>query len=300
MQADSTPFVLGMQDVDGQLRDFQDKQNIDIGLIMGRNSNSVSTVSERMPVFSRATIMRMGTARSLSVSTLRPKGRQSGVEGQAGPTSPDATGTGWQEPSMSFQDLPGSETTSTPTRVRQFLKKGVVKFQEAAASVSSVVGQPFISGTSSGSYGPRMQLGAPSRRRSVARLGPPLPRRRTSDENADAHSVSEFEWDGGSTADVMLASRATSSRSRRSSVSAPEHAFPQMIADVEPLSGMRRYPSLSLGNSWERHILSQQPTGLPKQGSEQQDMMTFHDEVPSSPGLLAIPCPDDAIPPLHA
>lgn len=68
MQADSTPFVLGMQDVDGQLRDFQDKQNIDIGLIMGRNSNSVSTVSERMPVFSRATIMRMGTARSLSVS----------------------------------------------------------------------------------------------------------------------------------------------------------------------------------------------------------------------------------------
>lgn len=106
---------------------------------------------------------------------------------------------------------------------------------QAAASVSSVVGQPFISGTSSGSYGPRMQLGAPSRRRSVARLGPPLPRRRTSDENADAHSVSEFEWDGGSTADVMLASRATSSRSRRSSVSAPEHAFPQVCILTSPL-----------------------------------------------------------------
>lgn len=57
-----------MQDVDGQLRDFQDKQNIDIGLIMGRSNNSVSTVSERMPVFPRASIMRMGTARSLSVS----------------------------------------------------------------------------------------------------------------------------------------------------------------------------------------------------------------------------------------
>ncbi|KAL3144165.1 hypothetical protein ABBQ32_003949 [Trebouxia sp. C0010 RCD-2024] len=271
-------------DVDGQLRDFRDKQNIDIGLIMGRNSNSVSTVSERMPVFSRASIMRMGTARSLSVSTLRPKGRQSGAEGQAGQTSPDAAGTGWQEPPLTCQDDPGSETTSTPTRVRQFLKKGVVKFQEAAASVTSVVGQPFVSGTSSALHGPRMQLGAPSRRRSVPRLGPPLPRRRTSDENADALSVSEFEWDGGSTADAMQASRATSSRSRRSS----------MIADVEPLSGIRRYPSLSLGASWERHILSQQPTVLPKQGNEQQDMMTFNDEVASSPGLLAFHCPDDA------
>lgn len=36
---------------------------------------------------------------------------------------------------MSFQDLPGSETTSTPTRVRQFLKKGVVKFQEVRQAV---------------------------------------------------------------------------------------------------------------------------------------------------------------------
>lgn len=54
--------------MDGQLRDFQDKQNIDIGLIMGRNNNNVSTVSERMPVIPRASIMRMGAARSLSVS----------------------------------------------------------------------------------------------------------------------------------------------------------------------------------------------------------------------------------------
>lgn len=57
-----------VQDVDGQLRDFQDKQNIDVGLIMGRNNNSVSAVSERMPVIPRASIMRMGAARSLSVS----------------------------------------------------------------------------------------------------------------------------------------------------------------------------------------------------------------------------------------
>ena len=61
----------------------------------------------------------------------------------------------------------------------------------------------------------------------------------------------------------------------------------QMIADVEPLSGMRRYPSLSLGASWERHTLSlQQSNGLSKQGTGQQDMMTFADEGLSSPGLL--------------
>lgn len=54
--------------MDGKLRDFQDKQNIDIGLIMGRNNNNVSTVSERMPVIPRASIMRMGATRSLSVS----------------------------------------------------------------------------------------------------------------------------------------------------------------------------------------------------------------------------------------
>lgn len=57
-----------VQDVDGQLRDFQDKQNIDIGLIMGRNNNNASTVSERMPVIHRSSIMRMGATRSLSVS----------------------------------------------------------------------------------------------------------------------------------------------------------------------------------------------------------------------------------------
>ena len=54
--------------MDGKLKDFQDKQNIDIGLIMGRGNNTASLVSDKMPVIPRASIMRMGTARSLSVS----------------------------------------------------------------------------------------------------------------------------------------------------------------------------------------------------------------------------------------
>ena len=59
-----------MQDVDGKLKDFQEKQNIDIGLIMGRGNNNASLVSDKMPVLPRANIMRMGTTRSLSVSKL--------------------------------------------------------------------------------------------------------------------------------------------------------------------------------------------------------------------------------------
>ncbi len=58
-----------MQDVDGKLKDFQEKQNIDIGLIMGRGHNNASLVSDKMPVLPRANIMRMGATRSLSVST---------------------------------------------------------------------------------------------------------------------------------------------------------------------------------------------------------------------------------------
>ena len=57
-----------MQDVDGKLKDFQEKQNIDIGLIMGRGNNNASLVSDKMPVLPRANIMRMGATRSLSVS----------------------------------------------------------------------------------------------------------------------------------------------------------------------------------------------------------------------------------------
>ena len=57
-----------MQDVDGKLKDFQEKQNIDIGLIMGRGNNNASLVSDKMQVLPRANIMRMGATRSLSVS----------------------------------------------------------------------------------------------------------------------------------------------------------------------------------------------------------------------------------------
>lgn len=61
---------------------------------------------------------------------MRPKGRQSGAGGQAGQISPGGTGTVWEEPPIMFQSPNGSGTTNTPTRVRQLLKKGVVKFQE--------------------------------------------------------------------------------------------------------------------------------------------------------------------------
>lgn len=59
-----------------------------------------------------------------------------------------------------------------------------------------------------------------------------------------------------------------------------------MIADVEPLSGMRRYPSLSLASSWERHTMSLQPNDLRSQGTAQQDLGPLADQGPSSPGLL--------------
>lgn len=61
-------IIHAMQDVDGKLKDFQEKQNIDIGLIMGRGNNNASLVSDKMPVLPRANIMRMGATRSLSVS----------------------------------------------------------------------------------------------------------------------------------------------------------------------------------------------------------------------------------------
>ena len=83
-----------------------------------------------------------------------------------------------------------------------------------------------------GSYSPTqdplLPQGGSPRRRSVAHIGAPLPRRRTSDDNADAKSVSEFGWDTGSRGDLSMVSRATSSRSRRSSVSLSEHAVPQV------------------------------------------------------------------------
>lgn len=99
---------------------------------------------------------------------------------------------------------------------------------QAAASVTSAVGQPFTSGATTPVHDPQLEEGMPPRRRSVARLGPPLPHRRTSDDSVDARSVSEFEWDAGSTAEQALSSRGASSRSRRSSVSVTEHAVPQV------------------------------------------------------------------------
>ena len=60
-----------------------------------------------------------------------------------------------------------------------------------------------------------------------------------------------------------------------------------MIADVEPLSGVRRYPSLPLGSSWERHTLALQSNTFPKQASGQHDLVSFGDEGPSSPGLAS-------------
>ena len=59
------------------------------------------------------------------------------------------------------------------------------------------------------------------RRISYARMGPPLPKRHSSDEPDTARSVSEFDWGGD-----MTTTSQTVSRSRRSSVS--EHAFPQV------------------------------------------------------------------------
>ena len=66
--------------------------------------------------------------------TMRPQGRQSVFAGQAGPNSPGQAGAAWLQPPRVFQGSDVSETASTPTRVRQFLKKGVVKFQEVSLS----------------------------------------------------------------------------------------------------------------------------------------------------------------------
>jgi len=97
------------------------------------------------------------------------------------------------------------------------------------AAVSALpVAQPFTMGTSSPTQEPLLHEGTAPRRKSLARLGPPLPRRRSSNENADTKSVSEFEWDASSRADLSIVSRAASSRSRRSSVSISEHAMPQV------------------------------------------------------------------------
>lgn len=67
---------------------------------------------------------------------MRPQGRQSIVAGQAGPSSPGQAGANWLQSPLAFQGSDISETASTPTRVKQFLKKGVVKFQEVSLKAS--------------------------------------------------------------------------------------------------------------------------------------------------------------------
>lgn len=65
-----------------------------------------------------------------------------------------------------------------------------------------------------------------------------------------------------------------------------------MIADVEPLSGLRRFPSVPLGSSWERHTLALQANNtFPKQTSGQQDLLSLGQQDPGSSGLLTLARP---------
>lgn len=50
------------------LQDLQDKQNIDIGLIMGRGTSQPALPPERLPALPRNSVMHMGYARSISAS----------------------------------------------------------------------------------------------------------------------------------------------------------------------------------------------------------------------------------------
>ena len=116
--------------------------------------------------------------------------------------------------------------TQTGCYPKPWFTYGSVALQAAVSALP--VAQPFTMATSSPTQEPLLHGGPTPRRKSLARLGPPLPRRRSSDENADTISVSEFEWDASSRADMSIVSRAASSRSRRSSVSISEHAMPQV------------------------------------------------------------------------
>ena len=55
------------------LLDMQDKQNIDIGLIMGRGTTQGPLAPDRMPALPRANVMHMGYARSISASKHLPR-----------------------------------------------------------------------------------------------------------------------------------------------------------------------------------------------------------------------------------
>jgi len=64
--------------------------------------------------------------------TLRPHGRQTDAAAEQAGASAAAAGTGWQPPPIVFQGADDTETPSTPTRVKQLLKRGVVKFKEVS------------------------------------------------------------------------------------------------------------------------------------------------------------------------
>ncbi len=63
--------------------------------------------------------------------TLRLPGKQSSL-GSEGEQAGGLGRTAWQAPPIVFRGADDTEAPSTPTRVRQFLKRGVVKFKEVS------------------------------------------------------------------------------------------------------------------------------------------------------------------------
>ena len=68
----------------------------------------------------------------MCAGTLRPRGRQTDTAGEQAGASAAAAGTGWQAPPIVFHGADDTDTPSTPTRVKQLLRRGVVKFKEAS------------------------------------------------------------------------------------------------------------------------------------------------------------------------
>ena len=64
--------------------------------------------------------------------TLRPQGRQADTAGEQAAQTASPAGTAWQAPPLVFHGADDVDTPSTPTKVKQLLKKGVVKFKEVS------------------------------------------------------------------------------------------------------------------------------------------------------------------------
>ena len=75
----------------------------------------------------------------MCAGTLRPHGRQMDAAGEQAGASAASTGTGWQALPIVSQGADDTETPSTPTRVKQMLKRGVVKFKEVSFSSARAV-----------------------------------------------------------------------------------------------------------------------------------------------------------------